>query len=105
MKKLLPAVWPSGVKTSTTSTEPAGAAPVTGTVNSVRFWSATLTEAVPIGVRLPKVSGWFGSVSTYRLTVTGWLPVAPRACSTPNSISVTFRPLVRPNELRSNTRM
>ncbi|MEI2689634.1 MAG: hypothetical protein V9H69_07935 [Anaerolineae bacterium] len=40
------------MKTSTTRIDPAGAAPVTGTVSSVSDWSLTLVLAVPIGVRL-----------------------------------------------------
>ena len=62
MKKKLPTAWPFGVKISTTSTEPAGAVPATGTVSSVKDWSGTVAAAVPISDRLAHVSAPAGLI-------------------------------------------
>ena len=89
MKKKLPVACPLGVKTSITSSAPAGTVAITGTFKMVpEALSSTWIVVVAICVRVP--AGNAPPLLVYKRTVTGWVPPAPVASSTPKETPTTL---------------
>jgi hypothetical protein len=90
MKKKFPVACPLGVKTSITSSEvPAGTFATIGTLRTVpEALSNTWTVVVAIWVRVPP--GNAPPLLVYKRTVTGCVPPAPVASSTPKETELTL---------------
>src|SRR5690606_6274441 len=89
MKKPPPDPDMSGVATSTTNVEPAGATPDTGTSTIVNACAGNDTCAEPISWKLAYVNGPDGSTIVYKYTVTGC--GGPLTVSTPKDTDVTSK--------------
>src|SRR5690606_2180730 len=88
----------SGESISTTSVEPAGATPSTGTVTRSNSVGCNVISAEPIGVRFAYLNS---PSNVYRFTVNG---CAGLLASTPNVTLLTVNPPFRPKSDSTNVR-